>query len=444
MFGLFAGDMIVTVIGIQLSSAFVGFRIHAFDHGANGTSGAFTGILPWIFVVVCGLAYYLFGLYKPDLVFDWKRTLVRASLTIFVLGAMAYLLLHVVSPESAIFGVAVWVSSLLFVLVLSWRFVFKKLLADRPYRICMVESDALCARSMDYLLSNGMSRFFRFTACSENDLSTDPSVQAFDSDDRCDMIVYPWSKRLCQESLIALIQKSFGATSVCDSLTFYKNCTASFPALEMDAQWLIGQSTSLLLTNSASKSVKRALDIVLSVIGIILSMPLMIMSAILIKLTSKGPILYEQIRVGLSGEEFPTHKFRTMIENAEQATGPIWAQKNDPRVTPIGRFLRKTRIDELPQLFDVLRGNMSLIGPRPIRKVFEDEFSRQTPFYSMRHLAKPGLTGWAQVNDMDPRAQDGPVRRLEYDLYYIFEYSLLLDAVIVVKTIQNIFQARGQ
>ena len=127
-----------------------------------------------------------------------------------------------------------------------------------------------------------------------------------------------------------------------------------------------------------------------------------------------------------------------MVVDAEAKTGPVWAKENDPRITRVGRILRKTRVDEIPQLINVIKGDMSLVGPRPIRKIFEDMYAKETPYYFLRHLVKPGLTGWAQTRHEEPRAEEGPIERLQYDLFYIQEASLFLDISIILKTIQTI------
>jgi lipopolysaccharide/colanic/teichoic acid biosynthesis glycosyltransferase len=141
---------------------------------------------------------------------------------------------------------------------------------------------------------------------------------------------------------------------------------------------------------------------------------------------------------------FRLFKFRTMIDNAEKVTGPMWAKKDDPRITPIGKFFRKTRIDELPQFFNVLGGDMSFIGPRPIRKFFADKLSKEFPYYFLRFYVKPGLTGWAQVSGDYGDTVEGQLKKLEYELFYIHEYSLLLDGVIFLKTVQRVLGAKGQ
>lgn len=178
--------------------------------------------------------------------------------------------------------------------------------------------------------------------------------------------------------------------------------------------------------------VKRALDLSVALLLLVCLSPLLMLTALLVRLSSPGPVFYVQERVGYRGQVFRLFKFRTMIPDAEKETGPVLARANDPRVTRVGKFLRATRLDELPQLFNVLKGEMSLVGPRPERPVFVDEFTRAHPAYPYRHLVKPGLTGMAQVYG---RYTTSPEDKLRYDLYYIRNYSLLLDLKILLRTI---------
>jgi len=183
---------------------------------------------------------------------------------------------------------------------------------------------------------------------------------------------------------------------------------------------------------------KRAMDIVVSGAALIFLSPLMLLIALLIKLESKGPVFYSQIRVGLDGKPFPMLKFRSMRVDAEKETGPVWATPNDPRRTRIGAFLRRTSLDELPQFINVLLGEMSLVGPRPERPIFVEQFKQVVPRYMERHKEKAGLTGWAQVNGL--RGNTSIVERTKYDLYYIENWSLLFDLKIILRTIINLFK----
>jgi len=191
------------------------------------------------------------------------------------------------------------------------------------------------------------------------------------------------------------------------------------------------------------QATKRALDLVVAAIGLLLAAPIMLLVAAAVRLTSPGPALYHQKRVGQSGSTFTVHKFRSMRQDAEARTGAVWAQTNDARATPIGRLLRKTRLDEIPQLWNVLRGEMSLVGPRPERPEFVASLTEQIPFYGERHVVKPGLTGWAQVKYAYGASVEDAMEKLQYDLFYIKNMSLALDMFVLFKTVQVVVLRRG-
>jgi exopolysaccharide biosynthesis polyprenyl glycosylphosphotransferase len=183
--------------------------------------------------------------------------------------------------------------------------------------------------------------------------------------------------------------------------------------------------------------VKRITDIVLSALGLVILAPVFLVVGVLIKLTSRGPVFYHQERVGIDGKRFVVHKFRTMVCDAELATGPVMSCPDDPRITRLGRFLRKYSIDEFPQLVNILKGEMSLIGPRPERPEFVREFTEKIPKYMLRHKVKSGLTGWAQVHGL--RQGTSMAKRLEYDFYYIQNWSFALDLKILWMTLRKGF-----
>jgi sugar transferase (PEP-CTERM system associated) len=188
---------------------------------------------------------------------------------------------------------------------------------------------------------------------------------------------------------------------------------------------------------------KRALDVALALIGLVATAPVVLAAAALIRLTSAGAALYRQERVGLNGRVFTIYKLRTMRVDAEAQTGPVWSTLGDARVTPLGRFLRKTRVDELPQLWNVLRGDMSFVGPRPERPEFVTQLAATIPFFSLRHHVKPGITGWAQVHIPYAASVEEAVEKLQYDLYYIKNLSLALDLVVVIDTVKIVILRRG-
>lgn len=193
----------------------------------------------------------------------------------------------------------------------------------------------------------------------------------------------------------------------------------------------------LPLDKLRNRIIKRTMDIIISLTGLILLLPLFIIIGIIIKLTSKGPVFYKQERISRGGKVFNMYKFRTMKQDAEKHTGPVWAKKDDERVTFIGKFLRKTSIDELPQLINILKGDMSIVGPRPERPHFVNKFKEVIPRYIERHKVRAGLTGWAQVNGL--RGNTSLEERIKYDLYYIQNWSLWLDIKIIIRTILEVF-----
>jgi len=189
--------------------------------------------------------------------------------------------------------------------------------------------------------------------------------------------------------------------------------------------------------------VKRVFDLIFSTLLLLLAMPLMLAAALWIKLDSPGPVLYRQQRVGLNGKVFRVIKFRSMRTDAEKDGKPRWAALGDDRVTRVGRFIRKLRIDELPQLVNVLRGEMSLVGPRPERQFFVDELISKIPYFAVRHSVKPGVTGWAQVRYEYGSTVEDSIEKLQYDMYYVKNHSLFLDLLIILETVAVVLTGKG-
>lgn len=201
-------------------------------------------------------------------------------------------------------------------------------------------------------------------------------------------------------------------------------------------------SDGFKLAAATRKFLKRLEDIFGAILGLILSLPLFPIIALLIVIDSKGPVFYRQTRMGESERHFQVIKFRTMKKHSE-ANGAVWAQKNDCRVTRIGKFLRKTRLDELPQFINVLKGDMSLVGPRPERPEFIEKLKKMIPYYSYRHFVRPGITGWAQVKYPYGASDEDSLEKLRFDLYYIKHVSTLLDISILMDTIKVVLFGKG-
>jgi sugar transferase (PEP-CTERM system associated) len=228
-----------------------------------------------------------------------------------------------------------------------------------------------------------------------------------------------------------------------DLTDFYERFLFKLPILNLRDGWLILAHGFDLLHHTVQLRVKRVIDLVLSFTLMLALSPLILVTAIAIKLDSRGPVFYCQRRTGLNGVTFKLYKFRTMVENAEKS-GPRWTEKKDPRITRIGRLLRSTRIDELPQLWNVLLGEMSFIGPRPERPDFNSELEAAIPYYDLRVLVKPGITGWAQVLYPYGASVEDAREKLQYDLYYIKNYSVMLDLVVLIRTLRVVVGGRGR
>jgi sugar transferase (PEP-CTERM system associated) len=223
--------------------------------------------------------------------------------------------------------------------------------------------------------------------------------------------------------------------------TVYEEFTGKIAVENLRPSWLLFsegfRKTRLLLV------AKRSLDVLCASIGLMLAAPLLGLVALLVRFTSKGPVLYHQLRVGRHGKVFTVHKFRSMRQDAEAGTGPVWAQASDPRLTPVGGFLRRTRLDELPQLWNVLVGDMSMVGPRPERPEFVAQLTEQIPFYGLRHSVRPGVTGWAQVCYTYGASVEDALEKLQYDLFYIKRMAIAFDLFVLFSTVKTVLLRRG-
>jgi sugar transferase (PEP-CTERM system associated) len=239
-----------------------------------------------------------------------------------------------------------------------------------------------------------------------------------------------------------LLELRFGLGVSFDHLaSVYEEYTGKIAIENLRPSWLIfsegfRKGWSLL-------AAKRVLDVTCAAIGLVLASPLLVLTALAVKLTSKGPALYHQERVGQNGELFTVHKFRSMRADAEAKTGAVWATSNDARVTPVGRFIRRTRLDEVPQLWNVLVGEMSLVGPRPERPQFVAQLTEKIPFYGLRHSVRPGVTGWAQVRYTYGASVEDALEKLQYDLFYIKHFTIAFDLFVLFSTVKTVILRRG-
>jgi exopolysaccharide biosynthesis polyprenyl glycosylphosphotransferase len=259
---------------------------------------------------------------------------------------------------------------------------------------------------------------------------------------KVDTVIVSSSMECWNRYLQALIAARNRGVEIVDLASVCERFLNRIPCDQITEMWLLwglmGRS-SLYVT-----SLKRLVDFVLATVLLVVLSPLLLLIALLIRVTSKGPVLYTQERIGLHNRPFHVFKFRSMVQGAEDASGPVWASESDPRVTGVGRWLRRWRLDELPQLVNVIKGDMSLVGPRPERGVFVNEFLTAVPMYNQRHGLRPGITGWGQIHYDYAASREQTREKLEYDLFYVKNASFLLDLAILLRTTRTLVGARGR
>ncbi len=240
--------------------------------------------------------------------------------------------------------------------------------------------------------------------------------------------------------LDGLLRLRLRGVEIVEEARVHEECAGKIPIDDLRPSWLIFSDG---FNNTPLRNLtKRIFDLVFATVGIVLGAPLMLLCALAIRIESRGPVIFRQKRVGRGGAEFTLYKFRSMREDAEADGSPQWAQEDDPRVTRVGRLMRKTRLDEIPQLWNVLTGTMSFVGPRPERAFFVDLLRKKIPYYDQRHMLKPGITGWAQVRYRYGSDESDAVEKLRHDMYYFKYHSILFDLRILLETVRVVLVGR--
>jgi len=266
-------------------------------------------------------------------------------------------------------------------------------------------------------------------------------IDVVDAENVNEIIVAVRERRGGVLPLRELLDCKMRGVKVFDLSSFFERARGQVRIDSLRASWLIygeGFRQGIMRT-----VVKRFFDLFVSFILLVLALPVMLLTVVAILIEDGGPIFYRQVRVGQNGRQFKVIKFRSMRTDAEKDGKPKWAVANDDRITRIGRLIRKLRVDELPQLFNVFMGDMSLVGPRPERPYFVDQLTAEIPFYAVRHCVKPGVTGWAQVRYQYGASVDDAVQKLQYDLYYVKNHTLLLDMVVLAETVRVVLTGEG-
>jgi sugar transferase (PEP-CTERM system associated) len=400
-----------------------------------------------ITVLTLLLSYY-FDLYEPQRMSErWEiyfRLLLVLSVLSFILAGLMYFIADTyIGPQVFTVGI-----SILAVVLVLWRRAYEWIIGLSLFR------------ERVYVLGNGeRARFIVETLRSRRDAGMEV-VDGLDQDSptgqlerfaadlrafrkpksRIDRVIVAMEDRRGAMPVRELLDLRLNGVVVEEASALMERLSGKLPLDGLNPSTLI--FTQGFNVKASQQIVRRLVSITVSAIGLAICLPFIPFIILAVRLSSPGPIFFHQTRVGLRGRHFSVIKFRTMRQDAE-AAGAVWATKNDPRVTPLGRFMRKTRLDEIPQLWNVLRGEMGFVGPRPERPEFVQWLSSEIPFYELRHMIRPGITGWAQVRYQYGASLEETKRKLEYDLYYVKHLSVGLDLLIMFETIKTIILRRG-
>jgi sugar transferase (PEP-CTERM system associated) len=405
--------------------------------------------------ILCQLMFFLNELYDVNGRLSLSNMIIRIIIA-FAISSLALALFYLLFPSSEVGkGLFLYIILISLVLITFWRAVFGWALAkiNPTQRIIIYGSGSTARMIAQAVVEEGNPKYHIEGFADEHGRShakkimglkvfnTERDLLEVIAEKKINRIVVALNQRRGVFPVNTLLDCKLRGVQVVDLPDFYEQLTGKILIRDLRPSWLIFSPG--FRHTSVYKAVKRFSDVVFSIVGLILASPIMLVTAILIKLDSPGPVLFKQERVGQYGKSFILMKFRSMQCGAEEDTGPVWAQENDCRITRVGRIIRKLRIDELPQMINVLKGEMSFVGPRPERPYFIQKLQQRVPYYIQRLTVKPGITGWAAVKFQYSSSIEGAVEKLQYDLYYIKNISLFLDLFVILKTIQVIVTGKG-
>ncbi len=444
----------VTVFSLETVLISCSILVAARVHGPlDAVPGAFWKIAAA--TAVCALCFYYNDLYDLTIVHSKTELLVRVMRAAGT-AALALAAATVIVPALDI-GRGVFLTSvgLLLIVIPAWRIAFDGVTRD-PHleeHVLIVGTGSI-ARLIAWQIQNQHDFAYRIVGYlsenSEGDAEADGlhlpilgsavDVARLSALHQIDRVVVAISDRRGHLPIQELLRAKLSGVRIEDAATTYERITGKILTDGIAPSWFIFSDG--FRASRTTRVLKRILDVAIAAVGLVVAAPLMLLTALAIRLDSPGPILYRQERVGENDRLFTLCKFRSMRSDAEKGT-PIWAKTHDSRVTRVGRFIRLTRLDELPQLLNVIRGDMSFVGPRPERPYFVQQLTAQIPFYAERHAVKPGVTGWAQVRYRYGSSIEDAMEKLRYDLYYIKHLSIAFDLTIVVDTVKVILCAKG-
>ncbi|PIE56652.1 MAG: capsular biosynthesis protein CpsE [Desulfobulbus propionicus] len=406
-------------------------------------------------LVVTGIfqiCLYFFDLYDLRRTHSPGFTLIRVSQA-FGVGCILLALIYFFAPLLVISTTIFWASYVIICLgIAGWRGLYYLVLERRLFTlpVLLVGTGRIATEILQELKEAKDSSFHVLAYIGTSPPTYNPDnlpvyanfqdFQQAHPQRHLERIIVALEKHRDKMFTPELLEYKLAGVSIDDGVSFYEEITGKILVKTVNPAWLIFADG--FGGNRLSHMTKRTLDIVVAVTGLIVTLPITLLTALLIKLESPGPVFYTQERVGEKSVPYKVIKFRSMREDAEKH-GAVWARQDDPRVTRTGTFIRKARIDEIPQMWNVLLGEMSFVGPRPERPVFVKQLTRTIPYYSLRHAVKPGITGWAQVCYPYGASEEDALHKLEYDLYYIKNRSIFLDLMIIFRTVKTVLFQKG-
>ena len=453
LFNRYVSTRSLTVFGAELLLIFGSVALAATVQGTPDVSANFWKI--GLVTLVCQLCLYYNDFYDLTLVHSRRELIVRLLQAV---GAASIVLaaLYVLVP-SLMIGDGIFVSALfVFVVgILGWRLLFNQLTGSlRMQERILVVGTGETARKVVRQILTQREFAYRVIGFIDDDPSrigeriVNPGIVGTPADiptliatHQIDRIIVGLADRRGKLPVEALLRAKMAGVRVEDATTTYERVTGKILIDDLRPSWLIFSEG--FRVSRPVRWIKRSIDLIFSLVLALLSFPFMVLTAIAVALESGRPVLYCQERVGENGKTFTLCKFRSMGLDAEKGGTPMWATAGDTRVTRVGRIIRATRLDELPQLWNVLKGDMSFVGPRPERPYFVAELARDIPFYQQRHAVKPGLTGWAQVKYRYGSSLEDAMEKLRYDLYYIKHLSIFFDLTIVFDTVKVVLFRKG-
>ncbi|MEZ5427041.1 MAG: TIGR03013 family PEP-CTERM/XrtA system glycosyltransferase [Pyrinomonadaceae bacterium] len=405
---------------------------------------------------VCLLILYFYDLYDFTVMGNRRELILRLVQALGIAWALLALLFYFIPPLLIGRGVSVISVPLVLILLLTWRTLIHLLTGHPEFgeKILIVGTGSAAhdtARSVwerrdagyriaGFVTENGSKPMD--LAKEINLLGSTNDLEEIIKEEKIDRIVIAVRERRGAFPTETLLKMSLaGDVSIEECTSFFERVTGQVHIDMLRPSWLIfaGRKRDTRLKSAFREFIHRSL----ALFGLITSLPIALVTAVLIKLESKGPVFYKQERVGLNGKVFKVIKFRSMRVDAEQDGKPVWATADDDRTTYVGKVIRKIRVDEIPQFWNIIKGEMSFVGPRPERPHFVAQLAEEIPFYEHRHLVAPGLTGWAQIKYPYGASVEDARNKLQYDLYYIKNQSLALDLVIVFETVKTVLFGRG-